>query len=102
MVYSEVLHMMESPDDYLGKTVRMRGSFAYGQGDDRYYFACLIADATACCSRGIEFVLKDARVFPDEYPAVGKEITVTGVFDTYYEGDFRFCQLIDASMTESA
>ena len=98
MVYSEVYNMMVSPDDYLGKSVRMNGTFAYGEGDGRYYFACIISDATACCSQGIEFLLKDGRKFPSEYPQAGTEITVVGIFDTYYEGTYRYCQLIDAVM----
>ena len=98
MVYSEVYNMMSSPEGYMGKRVRMKGSFAYAEGDGRYYFACIIADATACCAQGIEFVLKDERKFPDEYPSEGAEITVVGVFDSYMEGTYQYCQLIDAIM----
>ena len=98
MVYSEVYNMTVYPDEYLGKTVKMRGSFAYAKGDDKYYFACIIADATACCSQGIEFVLADEKKFPDEYPELDTEITVTGVFDTYFEGKNMYCQLINAVM----
>lgn len=98
MVYSEVYNMMNTPEDYMGKRVRMKGSFAYAQGDNKYYFACLISDATACCSQGIEFVLKDERTFPEDYPERGTEITVTGVFDTYKEGEHQYCQLVDAVM----
>ena len=96
MVYSEVYNMMCSPEEYIGKRVRMHGTFACAQGKDRYYFACLIADATACCSQGIEFITKDQRKYPDDYPAKDTEITVVGVFDTYYEGSDRYCQLVDA------
>ncbi len=96
MVYSEVYNMTSSPDGYMGKTVRMAGTFKVFEGDGRNYYACLIADATACCAQGIEFILKNERAFPDEYPPVGDKITVVGVFDTYYEGRIRYCQLIDA------
>ncbi len=96
MVYSEVYNMMTEPGSYLGKLVRMKGIFAYGEGDERYYFACVISDATACCAQGIEFVLKDERKFPEEYPLTGTEITVVGVFDTYMEGMYKYCQLVDA------
>ena len=97
-VYSEVSNMVSNPESYLGKSVKMNGSFAYSEGDGRYYFACIIADATACCSQGIEFVLKDNRKFPEEYPKDGAQITVVGTFDTYNEGSNRYCQLINASM----
>ncbi len=98
MVYSEVYNMMTAPDNYMGKRVRMKGSFAYAEGDGRYYFACIISDATACCAQGIEFILKDERKFPEEYPTKGTEITVVGIFDTYMEGAYQYCQLIDAVM----
>ena len=98
MVYAEVYNMVSKPDDYLGKKVVMRGKFAVGEGDGRYYFACIIPDATACCSQGIEFLLDGDHSYPEDYPEIGTEITVEGVFDTYYEGKYRYCQLINASM----
>ena len=98
MVYAQVYDMMVSPEQYLGKTVKIKGNFTYEEGENRYYFACLISDATACCAQGIEFVLKEDLAFPAEYPALYTEITVAGVFDVYYEGTNRFCQLIDAEI----
>ena len=98
MVYSEVLNMMNSPEEYEGKTVKMQGAFSYAEGTDRYYYACIIADATACCSQGIEFELAEERVFPDEYPEAGEQITVEGIFGTYYEDEYRYCTLTDAVM----
>ena len=98
MVYAEVYNMVTKPDDYLGKRILMRGNFAVGKGDDRYYFACIIPDATACCSQGIEFLLDGNYTYPNDYPQIGTEITVEGVFDTYYEGTDRYCQLINASL----
>lgn len=100
MVYSEVYNMVYTPTDYLGKTVKMRGQFAVYEGDGRNYYACLIADATSCCSQGIEFVVQDARTYPDDYPALGTEVTVVGTFDTYQEGDNTYCQLIDATLLD--
>lgn len=100
MVYSEVYNMVTAPDSYMGKTVRMQGQFVVYEGDSRNYFACLIADATACCSQGIEFVTKDARTYPEDYPELGTEITVEGVFETYQEGENTYCQLVDATMID--
>ena len=98
MVYAEVYNMISKPDDYLGKRILMRGNFAVGKGDDRYYLACIIPDATACCSQGIEFLLDGNYTYPNDYPQIGTEITVEGVFDTYYEGTDRYCQIINASL----
>ncbi len=106
MVYSEVYNMMTMPVDYLGKTVKMKGKFTIypatdenGEVDPDYrYYACVIADATACCSQGLEFVLKDERKYPEEYPEPGDEITVIGEFQTYFEGADKFCHLINAEL----
>lgn len=98
MVYSEVYNMMNTPSNYKNKIVRMKGTFATNEYEGTRYYACLIADATACCSQGIEFVLDGAYQYPADYPEVGQEITVTGIFDIYYEGDSMYCQLHDACM----
>lgn len=106
MIYSEVYNMMYAPNNYIGKTVRMNGQFAiYRAADengapipDQIYFACVIADATACCSQGLEFVLAGEHSYPDDYPEVGEEITVTGTFELYTENNLQYCRLRDASL----
>ena len=98
MVYSEVYNMLSSPEKYLGKTIKMTGRFNCINENNRYYFCCIISDATACCAQGLEFVLKDGGKYPDDYPPLESEITVTGIFDTYMEGTTPYCQLINAVM----
>ncbi len=100
MVYSEVYNMMTSPEDYIGKTVKMDGLFAvyHDQVTDIYYFACVVRDATQCCAQGIEFVLAGDHEYPDDYPKLGEEIAVVGVFDTYQEGDNTYCTLRNANL----
>ena len=100
MVYSEVYNMMYTPDDYIGKTVKMKGQFAYYEDPETkaQYFACIIADATACCSQGLEFILTGKHSYPNDYPELGSEITVTGIFEVYTENGFQYCRLKDASL----
>lgn len=99
MVYSEVYNMMYTPDDYIGKTVKMKGQFAYYEDPETkaQYFACIIADATACCSQGLEFILTGEHTYPNDYPELGSEITVTGTFEVYTENGFQYCRLKDAA-----
>lgn len=99
MVYAEVYNMMVKPSDYIGKTVKMDGTFAVYKGDIRNYYACVIADATACCSQGIEFVWSGEHSYPEDYPELGSEIVVQGVFDVYEEDGYMYCQLIDATLS---
>ena len=106
MVYSEVYNMTTAPDNYIGKTVRMNGQFAIYQATDengnpvpnQIYFACLIADAAACCSQGIEFTLTGEHSYPDDYPELGSEITVTGTFEVYEENGTQYCRLRNATL----
>lgn len=103
MVYAEVYNMMLDPESYVGKKIKMQGQLAvyeapedyeFGSG---YYFAVVIADATACCQQGIEFVLSDTSLeYPKDYPAENSEITVSGEFQIYQEGDYKYCHLVNA------
>lgn len=100
MVYSEVYNMMYTPEDYIGKTVKMSGMFvAYtNQDQSQFYPAVIIADATACCSQGIEFVLEGNPVYPEGYPEMETEITVVGTFETYEEDGNIYCRLQNAKL----
>ena len=105
MVYSEVYSMMSFPDDYNGKTVKMKGQFAIGYvyntdgtpDESTAQFACVIADATACCSQGLEFILTGEHTYPDEYPELGAEISVVGTFEWYEEDGCRYYRLGNAT-----
>ena len=100
MVYSEVHNIVYTPGDYIGKTIKMTGQFVYCENPDTkaQYFTCIIGDAMACCSQGLEFVLTGKHTYPNDYPEPGSEITVSGTFELYEEGDIRYCRLVDAEM----
>ncbi len=100
MVYAEVYHMLSSPEEYIGKTVKMSGTCSIYVDDTtkQYYYACIIADATACCAQGIEFVLAEDYAFPEAYPDAGTDVCVTGVFDTYEENGNTYCTLRNAKL----
>ncbi len=100
LVYSEVYNMMETPEDYVGKTIKMRGlySYYYDEGTKNEYHACIVQDATACCANGLEFIPEGSLVYPDDFPKMEDEVTVTGIFDTYYEGEDLYCTLRNAYM----
>ena len=100
MVYSEVYNMMYAPDDYIGKTIKMTGQFVYYENPDTkdQYFACIIGDAMACCSQGLEFVMEGDLAYPDDYPELGAEITVIGEFQSYEENGMTWYHLVNARL----
>ena len=106
MVYSEVYNMLyENTADYVGKTVKMKGAFGVAQvvvngevSSEPAAYACVIADATACCTQGIEFVLSGEHRYPQDYPPLGEEITVIGTFETYESNGMPGVRLAEAEL----
>lgn len=97
MVYAEVYNMMNEPEHYVGKRIRMEGICATYDTPDRLVYGCIIADATACCKQGMEFVLSDDYA-PEDYPKPGSTIVVSGTFHLYDVGEFVFCDLVDGEL----
>ena len=106
MVYSEVYNMLYyDQESYYGKTVKANGIFAIYQmvvdgvmQPDPVAYTCIIADATACCAEGIEFVLEGDYTYPDDYPELGAEITVIGEFQPYEENGMTLYHLVNARL----
>lgn len=100
VVFGEISNMMYEPESYVGKTIKIKGNFAYMTDEETgaTYYACIVPDATACCQNGIEFIWGDGSHAFSEYPESGKEITVEGVFRTYTEGGTEFMHLVDATL----
>ena len=100
LVYGEVYRMMYYPEEYVGKSIRMKGTFSdyFDLLSGNRYFSCIIQDATACCSQGIEFTLTDDYKYPEDYPQDGDDITIEGVFDTYLEDKNMYCTLRDSTL----
>lgn len=105
MVYAIVYQMMVNPDSYVGKVIRMDGTYyaSYYEPTAKYYHYCLIQDAASCCAQGIEFVWGDGSyVYPDEYPQDETEIVVQGTFETYTDEEtgtnYLYCRLNNATL----
>lgn len=100
MVYLQLYDILYKPEDYIGEIIRIKGSFAVYEDEktgNRYY-SVLVSDATACCQNGIEFVTKENLTYPDDFPELNTEITVTGTINQYNEGGFTYLHLENSSM----
>ena len=100
MVYSTVFDMLYEPELYVGKTVKMEGmfTFIFVQETEKYLFGCIISDATACCSQGIEFIPTDDYHYPEGFPQGGENITVTGIFEILEDNGEKYIALTDAKI----
>ncbi len=81
MVFAQVYNMMQTPEDFVGKVVKIEGLFTIYRDEaaDRTFYSCIILDATACCSQGIDLLLSSE----EDLPEMGEEIVAVGTFDTY-------------------
>ena len=99
VVYSQVFLMMTEPDKFIGKRIRMSGQFnvyAAQEGNPSgvtEYYAIIIADAQACCQQGIEFVWP-GHTYPNGFPEVKSNASVTGIFEVYEENGKKYCRLV--------
>lgn len=103
MVYATVYQLMVDPQTYEGKTFKIEGQYypAFYEPTQKYYHYCLITDAMACCSQGLEFVWEDGtHSYPEEYPQPGEEVIITGRFETYQEdgNTSLYCRLQEAKL----
>ena len=100
MVYSEVFNMMMAPEEYEGTTLKMDGICNVYEDPDtgKTYYACIVQDATQCCSQGLEFVLDESQYTEADYPENGEEITISGDFATYAEGEYQYITIMNSVM----
>lgn len=89
MIFAEVFNIMMMPDEYVGKTFKIKGNFAVykSKASGERYFSIIIPDATQCCQQGIDFVCLGNMKYPQDYPAIGSEITLTGMFNSLTTDD---------------
>ncbi|SDB15327.1 hypothetical protein SAMN02910298_00825 [Pseudobutyrivibrio sp. YE44] len=99
-IYSEVYNMMMEPLAYVGKTVKMEGNCGIyvDEQTGKKYYACIVQDATQCCSQGLEFVLDENQYSEADYPNEGDEVTITGEFSTYEENGGTYLTMKNAVM----
>lgn len=97
MVYSYVFNIISTPDDFIGQRFRIRGIYdeQYWDQTKLTYHYIVIADATACCAQGLEFVLIDPNA---AYPKVGEEFEISGIFGTYEEEGNLYIQITADSL----
>ena len=89
MAYARLAEILENPDDYFGKIIKLRGTYnvSYFEQTDLYYNLVSVGDETSCCQQWLEFVWNGEHSYPDDYPEENTSIEIAGVFGSYEELD---------------
>lgn len=84
MIFAEIFNLVLMPDEFIGRTFRMKGNFAVyvNEASGNKYFSIIIPDATQCCQQGIDIICLGDMKYPEEFPKIGSEIMVTGQFNS--------------------
>ena len=93
MLAATLSGIMENPDGYIGKTIRISGNYSnffYDIAGQWYHYVVVINDAAGCCSQGLEFKLSDNHVYPDDYPKENDLIEMVGVLNRYTESGVTY------------
>ena len=102
-VYAEVYNLMAEPEEYMGKTIKIRGIYSVFEEPSTgvVYHACVIPDATACCMQGMEFVPAVEPEDPDHFLEDSADITVTGRLEIYVDEGISYLHLVEASVEQN-
>ena len=98
LAYSQISSILDSPDDYLDKTIRINGQYlaSFYEETDSYYHFVVVADSSLCCQYYLEFELSGESAYPNDYPEENANIEVVGVFARYDElGETFYHLLVD-------
>lgn len=89
MIYSQIFNMLIMPEEYENKTIKVSGAFEVypNENGEIDCFTLTVMDATACCKEGLDFIWLGDHTYPDDYPEVGDEITITGKYKTFENED---------------
>ena len=95
VVYAAIVNILQNPENYLGKTIRISGDYHtfYFEPFDRYFHFVSIEGPTGCCPQALKFIYGSDRTSLDNYPTENALIEVVGVFSSYEEMGRHFYYL---------
>jgi len=94
MVYAEMFNMLVESELYQDKTVKMKGLLYVSHNNNKTTYSCLVPDAAACCTQGIDLIFAD-NAQKSKLPKEGEYFTVYGRFISYEEDGFDYIALTD-------
>jgi len=85
MIQAEYQKIISNPEDYMGKTIKVYGSYYIlpldNAGNIAHYV--IIVQGDECCQMGFEFKRDGNYVYPEDYPSQNSMIQITGTLDKH-------------------
>ena len=85
LAYAQAININESADEYIRKTIKMRGQYYATLYEGSYYHWVVVGDESLCCKEGVEFIWSGDHSYPADYPENETVIEVVGVLNSYDE-----------------
>lgn len=76
MTYAQMQQVIRDPEAYENRIFRLNGKFNYAQTSG--LAKIIISDNAGCCEICMVFLPASDLVFPDDYPPLYADITITG------------------------
>ena len=87
LLSAEMYKIAASPDDYFGRTIKIRGAYSasFYHETGLYYHYIVTKYGDSCCQEALEFIWNGDHAYPGDYPEELAAIEVSGVFGSYEE-----------------
>jgi len=90
IAHAKITEMYENPDDYIGKTIKVKGEYEAETWQNTDYHYLVIQGEEGCCPQVFQLRWNDEI----ERPSRGNTIEVFGVFDEHDELDDTWYRII--------
>jgi len=75
---SMMFDFLIQPEEYVEKTVLIKGQYHTEVYENERLFAVFIWDATGCCPQSLSFIPPKNMTFPDGFPGEKQEVILSG------------------------
>lgn len=94
ITYAQVVQVCNAPEGYDGKVFRLTGKFNYSEKLDTARI--IFSDSAGCCELALPFAPAEALSYPEDYPPLYSNITITARLAADPSDPELSCQFVDA------
>ncbi len=94
IVYAQMMQVCRTPEAFDGMLFRLKGKFNYSEANA--LARIIFSDSTGCCEIALVFQPAQALRFPDDYPPLWGDITITARLTVDTEDPDQPCRFTEA------